>query len=134
MKKKIKKIMAKEYSYSFVPPVKGALCQDWFGEIREFPGCMTQHKTLKKTYKHLRKAMKIWIEISLEQGLEIPEPGNYWETKTEVIQLLRKLEKQELTAWNFTNEPTSSKHHFMLIIIRKIIKKVETMNQEEKTK
>jgi len=43
-------------------------------EITDLPGCGAQGETIEKALKSLEEAKKLWIEVSLEKGLEIPEP------------------------------------------------------------
>jgi antitoxin HicB len=45
-------------------------------EILEFPGCFAQGEALDETYKNLEEAAESWIEASLSQGHQIPEPFN----------------------------------------------------------
>jgi len=43
-------------------------------EILEFPGCFAEGKTPDEAISNLEEAAEDWIEASLDQGLEIPEP------------------------------------------------------------
>jgi len=43
-------------------------------EILEFSGCFAQGDTPNEAFANLQEAAESWIEASLEQGLEIPEP------------------------------------------------------------
>ena len=43
-------------------------------EIPDLPGCSAQGETIEEALKKLEEAKKAWIEVSLERGLEIPEP------------------------------------------------------------
>jgi len=43
-------------------------------EILEFPGCFAEGETPDEAIKNLEEAAESWIEASLEQGMEIPEP------------------------------------------------------------
>ena len=44
-------------------------------EIPDLPGCGAEGKTVDEALKKLEEAKKAWIEVSLERGLEIPEPA-----------------------------------------------------------
>lgn len=45
-------------------------------QILEFPGCYAQGDTLEEAYSNLGKAAESWIDTSLAQGHEIPEPSS----------------------------------------------------------
>lgn len=44
-------------------------------EIPDLPGCGAEGKTVDEALKKLEEAKQAWIEVSLERGLEIPEPA-----------------------------------------------------------
>jgi len=44
-------------------------------EIPDLPGCITQAEYADEALTMIEDAKKGWIEIALEQGLEIPEPA-----------------------------------------------------------
>jgi len=57
------------YSRCFVPQ------GEWIAAyIREFPGCLTQGRTLAEAYDNLEKAADSWVEAALSQGQTIPPP------------------------------------------------------------
>lgn len=45
-------------------------------EILEFHGCFAQGETVEDAYANLEKAAESWIETSLSQGQEVPEPSS----------------------------------------------------------
>ena len=45
-------------------------------EIPDLPGCRVQGSSFSNALKSLEKAKKLWIEVSLKKGLDIPEPAN----------------------------------------------------------
>jgi antitoxin HicB len=47
----------------------------WVAEIDELPGCLSQGATPEKAVGRVRQAMLDWIGAALEDGKEIPEPG-----------------------------------------------------------
>lgn len=47
----------------------------YFAQIKELRGCMTEGDTLEETLEMIEDAKKCWLEISLEEGLPIPEPA-----------------------------------------------------------
>jgi len=70
MKSKIAGLMKKPYTRMLIPDPDGG----FVGEIKEFPGCLTQGETAKETLENLEEAMELWLEAALNQGLSIPEP------------------------------------------------------------
>src|SRR5271157_553021 len=57
------------YSRCFVPQKDG-----FAAYIREFPGCLSQGRTLAGAYKNLEKVADSWVEAALSQGQTIPLP------------------------------------------------------------
>ncbi|MGI8586401.1 MAG: toxin-antitoxin system HicB family antitoxin [Chloroflexia bacterium] len=49
--------------------------QTFSAEILEFPGCFAEGETADEAIRNLEAAAEAWIEASLAQGLEIPEPA-----------------------------------------------------------
>jgi len=49
--------------------------KEYFGaEIPELPGCGAKGKTREEALTKLQEAKRAWLEVSLERGLNIPEP------------------------------------------------------------
>lgn len=48
----------------------------YHAEILEFPGCFAQGNTVDEAYAELERAAQAWIETSLANGQEIPEPSS----------------------------------------------------------
>jgi predicted RNase H-like HicB family nuclease len=46
----------------------------YFARVLELPGCLTYADTLEKLSPMIEDAMRDWIEGSLENGEDIPEP------------------------------------------------------------
>lgn len=42
----------------------------------DLPGCITCGETLESTIANAADAKKTWIEVALEEGVEIPEPNS----------------------------------------------------------
>jgi len=70
MKSKITALMNRPYTRILIPEPDGG----FVGEIKEFPGCLTQGETEKETLENLHEAMALWLEAALKQDLPIPEP------------------------------------------------------------
>ena len=44
-------------------------------EIPDLPGCGAGGKTIEEALKNLEAAKRAWLEVSIEKGLDIPEPA-----------------------------------------------------------
>ena len=47
---------------------------DFIAEVPDLPGCLTDGKTAGEAIANLEDAKRVWIEIALDKGLDIPEP------------------------------------------------------------
>lgn len=43
-------------------------------EVPELPGCMADGETVEEAIKNSEIIIKEWIEVTIERGLEVPEP------------------------------------------------------------
>ena len=43
-------------------------------EVPELPGCMANGPTVEEAIANAKVIIKEWIEVTLERGLEVPEP------------------------------------------------------------
>ncbi|HRF95172.1 MAG TPA: type II toxin-antitoxin system HicB family antitoxin [Aggregatilineales bacterium] len=46
----------------------------WFVQIKELKGCMTQVDSWDDILPAIEEAKRLWLEIAIERGREIPEP------------------------------------------------------------
>jgi antitoxin HicB len=46
----------------------------YFAHIPDLPGCMAQGETIEEAMRSLEDAKRAWIEVRLEDGLEVPAP------------------------------------------------------------
>lgn len=46
----------------------------YFAEVKELPGCMTEADSKEEVLAMIEDAMRGWIEIAIEDGMDIPEP------------------------------------------------------------
>lgn len=60
----------KRYPFIVYPAEEGG----YVAEIEELPGCMTQGETLEEVSKRIEDARRGWIEVTYEEGIEIPLP------------------------------------------------------------
>jgi antitoxin HicB len=47
---------------------------DWFAEIPDLSGCMTQAPSRDELFELIEEAKRLWIKAMLEMGQPIPEP------------------------------------------------------------
>ena len=47
----------------------------YVGKIMELDGCMSDGETREEVLANLQEAMEGWIETSLDNGLDVPEPA-----------------------------------------------------------
>jgi len=47
-------------------------------EIREFPGCFAQGKTIQEASQNLESAAEAWLTAEIERGHSIPPPFKGW--------------------------------------------------------
>ena len=43
-------------------------------EVPELPGCMADGATIEEAIADAEVVIKEWVEVTLERGLEVPEP------------------------------------------------------------
>ena len=59
------------YSVVLVPCQEGG----YFVKIDELPGCMSQGETVDEALAMIEDAKRGWLEVALQEGIDIPEPG-----------------------------------------------------------
>lgn len=70
MEKTIEYYMGLPYTRELIKEPEGG----WFIRIKELPGCMSQGDTVEEAMTMIEDAMRGWLDVSLEDGDEIPEP------------------------------------------------------------
>jgi antitoxin HicB len=70
--------MSKSFEYYMSLPYKIVLLPAEEGgyvvEIPELPGCITQGDNLEDAFKMINDAKAAWIDVALQEGIEISEP------------------------------------------------------------
>ncbi|MEJ2267201.1 MAG: toxin-antitoxin system HicB family antitoxin [Anaerolineales bacterium] len=70
MNKDVDYYLSLPYTVELIPePQEG-----WFVAIKELPGCMTDSDTPEEALKEIREIQREWLEIAIEEGVDIPEP------------------------------------------------------------
>lgn len=67
--KTLQEYLAMPYTIEIIPD-DGA----WFVQIKELQGCMTQVDNWDDILPAIEEAKRLWIEVALERGRDIPEP------------------------------------------------------------
>jgi len=69
-KENIEYYMSLPYTIEIVPYPDGG----FFAKVRELEGCMTEGDTLEEVYEMIEDAKRAWLEVALEEGIDIPLP------------------------------------------------------------
>ncbi|MHB1653741.1 MAG: type II toxin-antitoxin system HicB family antitoxin [Desulfitobacteriaceae bacterium] len=59
------------YKYTLYPAEEGG----YVIEIPDLPGCISQGETAEDALVMIEDAKRGWLEVALNQGIEIPEPS-----------------------------------------------------------
>jgi antitoxin HicB len=71
----------------------------WFVRVKELHGCMSQGETAQEAVAMIREAMELWLGVSLEDGLSIPEPRSVEDYSGKfVVRVPRSLHRQLVEA------------------------------------
>ncbi|MBI4573169.1 MAG: type II toxin-antitoxin system HicB family antitoxin [candidate division NC10 bacterium] len=70
MKKDLEHYLDLRYPMEIVEAEEGG----YVGRFPDLPGCISQGETIEEVVKSLEDAKRSWIEVRLEDGLEIPPP------------------------------------------------------------
>lgn len=46
----------------------------FISEMPELPGCMSDGKTYEEAIENIKQVAKMWIDVAIEEGRDIPEP------------------------------------------------------------
>jgi predicted RNase H-like HicB family nuclease len=91
MPKKIEEYMKAPYQRVLIPEGDGS----FFAEILEFPGCFANGSTPNEAIRNLERAAVSWIQATLDQGQDIPEPfANQGYSGKLVLRLPRSIHRQ----------------------------------------
>ncbi|BCV24012.1 type II toxin-antitoxin system HicB family antitoxin [Gelria sp. Kuro-4] len=69
--KDIEYYLALPYKVVLHPAQEGG----YVAEIPDLPGCLTQGETIEEAINMIQDAKVCWLRSALEDGVEIPEPG-----------------------------------------------------------
>jgi len=70
-KKDLNYYLSLPYAVKLIPDTEDG---GYVAMIEELPGCISQGETHEEVLKMIEDAKKGWLEVSLEDGLLIPEP------------------------------------------------------------
>ena len=74
MPRKIEEYLALPYTLVVVHDVDEDGNAGWIAEVEELPGCLSQGASPEEAIERVRGAMRDWIAVALDDGVEIPEP------------------------------------------------------------
>ncbi len=69
---RIDEILKRPYARILTPDPNG---KGYTAEVLEFPGCIAEGDTPQEAYVNLEEITKSWVESTLKQGQNIPEPS-----------------------------------------------------------
>jgi len=110
MNKTAKAYLKEPYSRILIP-VDGT----YSAKVLEFHGCFAQGNTPEEAYANLEKAAESWIEVTLNQGQEIPPPlASHDYSGRIVLRIPRSIHKQ---AAKFAEMDDTSLNQFFLTAV-----------------
>jgi antitoxin HicB len=62
--------MSLPYKIEIIPYSDGG----YFARVKELTGCMTEADTLEELFEMIEDAKRSWLEVAIEDGIEIPLP------------------------------------------------------------
>lgn len=68
--KTFEEYMALPYTITIKPSPEGG----FVATIAELPGCITQGETIEDAARMIEDAKAAWLDVAMQDGLEIPEP------------------------------------------------------------
>lgn len=68
--KGVEKYMKLPYTIELIPEEDGT----YFVKVKELPGCMSAGDTVEEAIEMIHDAMRGWLEVAIEDGLEVPLP------------------------------------------------------------
>lgn len=74
MTRRIEEYLELPYTLVVVHDVDEEGNAGWVAEVEELPGCVSQGTSPEEAVERVREAMRDWIAVALEDGVEIPEP------------------------------------------------------------
>ena len=62
------------YTVSAVFDTDGEGNSGYVSRVEELPGCLAQGKTIEEAIERAYGALRAWLAVAIEDGMEIPEP------------------------------------------------------------
>jgi antitoxin HicB len=72
MNKNTEYYMALPYPILLTPPEAEGI--GWYAEIPLLDGCTTSGESQEEVLQEIGEAKRLWLDMALEEGLDIPEP------------------------------------------------------------
>lgn len=128
--KRIEKYMKLPYTIKLIPEEDGT----YFVEVEELPGCMSAGDTPEEAIEMIQDAMRGWLEVAIEDGLDIPLPNATKEYSGKFLirvpkylhrRLSEQAKKEGVSLNQFVVSLLSEK-----VTVAKLIKKIEELEEE----
>lgn len=71
MEKDFEYYMSLPYTITIIPD---RISGGFVAKVNELPGCITQADTIEETLAMIEDAKRAWIDVALQNGMDIPEP------------------------------------------------------------
>ena len=71
MEKEVEKYIKLPYTIELIPEKDGT----YFVKVKELSGCMSTGDTPEEAIEMIHDAMRGWLEVTIEDGLEVPLPN-----------------------------------------------------------
>ena len=130
LKEEVEKYMRLPYTIKLIPEED----RTYFVEVEELPGCMSAGDTPEEAIEMIHDAMRGWLEVAIEDGLDIPLPNATKEYSGKFLirvpkYLHRKLSEQArkegVSLNQFVVSLLSEK-----VTVAKLIKKIEELEEK----
>jgi len=132
LKEEVEKYLKLPYTIKLVPEEDGT----YFVEVEELPGCMSAGDTVEEAVEMIHDAMRGWLEVAIEDGLDIPLPNAMKEYSGKFLirvpkYLHRKLSEQAKKEGVSLNQLVVSLLSEK-VTVAKLLKKIESLEKEIK--
>lgn len=120
--------MGLPYTIKFTPEESGG----YFLEIEELEGCISQGETVEEAMENIKEAQEAWLEVAIDEDLEIPLPKEMEEYSGKFVLRVPKYLHRELS--NLAEEEGISLNQMIVSLLserfalRRMEKKFEKLN------
>ena len=133
IEKLVEYYMSLPYKIEIIPYPDGG----YFARVKELTGCMTEADTLEELFEMIEDAKRSWLEVAIEDGIEIPLPEVIEEEKYSGRILLRLPKYLHRELAESAKEEGMSINAYIVSLLsernaeRKILRKIEQVLSEK---